>query len=516
MRGLDGRLSPSFIPDYEWGMMDKPDSRRSPARCFRVVVAIVAGWVLAPGLVLGQGSLTPPPGAPAPTLKTLGQIEPRSDLQATTSAAGVDTSDADYQLVINQPGSYYLSANLAVTKAHGIKIAASGVTIDLNGFQVSRGAGTGGNGIVLSDAAHGASISKGSIAGFAGGIESDASTKSMSLQDLVITGCTTTAINAGLASTLRSCRVTGSACLTGIAAGKGSIINNCIVVSNSVGTAVNTSDGVTVENCQVSDNSDLSYGIVSNGGVVSNCSVSGNTATFGIGILAAGSAVRGCSVSANSVFNAGIKVIAGSTLTECSVIYNETTTGIEGSRSTLINCNASQNFSLVPFSGGIQVNGGSVVTGCAANENWTADVNGQLNGFGFHVSQSILRSCTARRNDAVGIYLGSECDIRESLCSNNGTTENALADGIYAADGRNRIEGNHLSTNRGAGIKVNGIRNLVVGNTASGNYSTNYTIVAGNRFGPVVDLTAAGVDTVAGNSAAGNTTSSDPTANFAH
>ncbi|MGI8603389.1 MAG: hypothetical protein ACR2OZ_10355 [Verrucomicrobiales bacterium] len=62
--------------------------------------------------VFAQGPLTPP-GPPAPTMKTLQQVEPRTDLQSTPAPAGVDTTNADYHFIINQPGSYYLSAEIA-------------------------------------------------------------------------------------------------------------------------------------------------------------------------------------------------------------------------------------------------------------------------------------------------------------------------------------------------------------------------------------------------------------------
>src|SRR5437762_4881647 len=90
-----------------------------------------------------QGSLTPP-GPPAPTMKRLDEVEPRTNLQATPVPVGVDTTNANFQFVINQPGSYYLSANLVVSKANGIQVNAEGVTLDLNGFQISRtSAGSG-------------------------------------------------------------------------------------------------------------------------------------------------------------------------------------------------------------------------------------------------------------------------------------------------------------------------------------------------------------------------------------
>jgi len=72
---------------------------------------------------LAQGSLTPP-GAPAPTMKTLAQIEARTPISSAP-------------FTISVPGSYYLTTNLTVSSGDAITIAASGVTLDLNGFTLS-------------------------------------------------------------------------------------------------------------------------------------------------------------------------------------------------------------------------------------------------------------------------------------------------------------------------------------------------------------------------------------------
>jgi hypothetical protein len=90
-----------------------------------------------PSFVLAQGSLTPP-GVPAPTMKTLDQVEPRKEINATNTPG---TATAVFRIA--QPGSYYLSAPVTgIAARHGIEIAASDVTLDLNGFAL---VGVGGS-----------------------------------------------------------------------------------------------------------------------------------------------------------------------------------------------------------------------------------------------------------------------------------------------------------------------------------------------------------------------------------
>src|SRR4051812_13288192 len=68
-----------------------------------------------------QGPLIPP-GAPAPTMKSLDQIEPRTPISSLP-------------FNISQAGSYYLTTNLTgQAGTNGITISTDNVTIDLNGF----------------------------------------------------------------------------------------------------------------------------------------------------------------------------------------------------------------------------------------------------------------------------------------------------------------------------------------------------------------------------------------------
>src|SRR5678816_1582998 len=87
--------------------------------------------------VLAQGTLTPP-GAPAPTMKTLDQVEPRTPISALP-------------FTISTSGSYYLTASLtAAANVNGITINASNVTLDLRGFEVTGTPGTAIFGIRVS------------------------------------------------------------------------------------------------------------------------------------------------------------------------------------------------------------------------------------------------------------------------------------------------------------------------------------------------------------------------------
>jgi hypothetical protein len=84
-----------------------------------------------------QGSLTPP-GAPAPTMKSLDQVEARTAI--TTDGA----------VTIYESGSYYLTRNLTVSSGTAITISANGVTLDLNGFTISStDPSTTGTGVLL-------------------------------------------------------------------------------------------------------------------------------------------------------------------------------------------------------------------------------------------------------------------------------------------------------------------------------------------------------------------------------
>lgn len=119
-----------------------------------LTLAILVTFILHPSsIVLGQGSLTPPPGAPAPTMKTLDQLEARTPI-------------ASAPFTISTSGSYYLTGNLAVATGNAITVAADHVTLDLNGFTISSTAGSAtGTAILLSSVRKNVTVKNGHIRG---------------------------------------------------------------------------------------------------------------------------------------------------------------------------------------------------------------------------------------------------------------------------------------------------------------------------------------------------------------
>jgi hypothetical protein len=109
----------------------RPRRRHTTPRRLLLIWGTALATVLwaAAAMAHAQGSLTPP-GAPAPSMKTLDQIEPRIPVNTLPGS-----SDAIH--VITQPGHYYLTAGVVGQAGkHGILIKASRVRLDLNGFSV--------------------------------------------------------------------------------------------------------------------------------------------------------------------------------------------------------------------------------------------------------------------------------------------------------------------------------------------------------------------------------------------
>src|SRR5262245_13341253 len=98
---------------------------------------LMAACTLVACFANAQGNLAPS-GAPAPSMKTLQQIEPRTPISSLP-------------FTISTPGSYYLTSSLESINS-GITVSANDVTIDLMGFTIGGAQNTNHPGIHVAGA----------------------------------------------------------------------------------------------------------------------------------------------------------------------------------------------------------------------------------------------------------------------------------------------------------------------------------------------------------------------------
>lgn len=280
------------------------------------------------------GDLTPP-GAPGPTMKSLDVVEARTPIFA-----------ADLPLTISQPGSYYLAENI-VTGGGGITIAASEVSIDLNGFSLAGGTGTG---IQDSGFRSNARVFNGSVRGWSGGGVVLDSVEGALVFDVTTSG-------------------NGS---QGIWVNTG-VVRNCV----STNDVLSFSTG--------------SYALAVTEGVIESCAVIDSN---GSGIwMGVNGTVRG--VTVNNVAGNGVFLASGSTLVD-STISTTGLDGVNGSSGVTINgvtVDSAGRDGVDTFTGatitnstfrfcsynGVNARGGALIT----NNNATSCGNGLVDGAGF-------------------------------------------------------------------------------------------------------------------------------------
>jgi hypothetical protein len=150
---------------------------------------------LSTGATFGQGSLTPPSG-PAPSMKTLGQIEPRVIIEKLPFR-------------IAASGSYYVAANLTVpAAASGISIEADNVTLDLGGFAIHGESGSL-QAILIAAGRSDVLIKNGSITAGQAGIEGTAAAR-VTIEKVRIVSTGGAGISLGTEATVKDCHATGN------------------------------------------------------------------------------------------------------------------------------------------------------------------------------------------------------------------------------------------------------------------------------------------------------------------
>lgn len=282
----------------------------------RRAMLVGLGGIAAGALLSGKvqaGPLDPPTGPVASTGKTLAEIEPRTAINAVNTPGS-----ATAVFRITQPGSYYLTGNIAgVSGKHGIEIVASNVSLDLMGFSL-RGAAGSQDGVKVNTAVANITVRNGSASGWGGdGF------------DLGPIGLAT--------GVLVECVHASGNAVRGIVAGDNAIIRDCSATQNG--------------------NSGIS---VSRNGVVHRC-VSLNNATFGI-ICGNASSMTNCVAQDNGSdgFFAGI----GCTANGCSSLSNSSSGFVVGTGSVIANCVANENTQV-----GIIASAGTLVRSNACRSN---------------------------------------------------------------------------------------------------------------------------------------------------
>ena len=266
------------------------------------VVAPLAVLLFHAQSLRAQGSLVPP-GAPAPSMKSLSQIEARTPVDATNTPG-----NSTAQFNITQAGSYYLTGNITgVNSKHGIVIQTNDVTLDLNGFEMTGISGSY-DGIGVIPGAQNITIHNGTLRSW--GIGVIAPGGNCELEHLRIYACTSQGIDVGSSCTVRSCTTVSNGNI-GISFGNGGIVTACLASSNSAAGISGGSDCVMNECLAIANNGD---GIdLSNNFNIRQCTSDHNGGN-GFTLGSAGS-ISGCVANTNS--DSGVEVDNTCTISEC-------------------------------------------------------------------------------------------------------------------------------------------------------------------------------------------------------
>ena len=311
---------------------------------FRSLLALAIG---AAPFLQAQGPLTPP-GAPTPTMKTLEQIEPRTPISSLP-------------FTIGSAGSYYLTGNLVGGAGGGILIGATGVTLDLMGYELVGGTG---DGIQIVPGRTNVVILNGTVRNWSGdGVDVFGAGHSR-LERLralgnqgtglrlgpngIVADCTAQAntlngIETNSGSALRDCTASGNLGTFGIRAGSGSVLSNCAAYNNQTEAGISAGDGSTLTNCTAYENNGsgiTSYGIdAASGSTVIGCAANDNTndnaapVNSAVGINALfGTPIKACTARENE--GHGIMVSS-----DCRVIQNN----CDGNQKAGIRANSADN-----------------------------------------------------------------------------------------------------------------------------------------------------------------------------
>ena len=399
------------------------------------------------------GPLSPPAGPVASTFKTLAEVEPRIPISAATTPGS-----AGNLFRINQPGSYYLSGDVAVPSGVGIAVFAADVLIDLNGFTL-RNSGSATTGVSAGSSSPGLRIRNGALRGFTQhGIQSGA--LATHVDGIRVTTLLPSADGielSGKGGHLARCTATGPTPPGGgdglAAVGDGSIIEHSSAVGFDVG--IRGGRDALISRCRVAGCGTGVYGLT---GARVRDSAAARNGREGF-YLTGDAAVEGCAARENRT---GFRIGSGSTLAGCTARFND------------------------DF-GYFLPEAASLVSSVAAD---TAGIGA------YAANGSLVARCVLSANGSAGLHLVDDSTAEANLCDGN------ASGGILVNGVDNRVHGNTLTDNA-TGLDVYFSGNFIARNAAAGSTVANYTTLGVQTAGPIV-------------AAAGSITTPSPHANFAY
>lgn len=456
------------------------------------------------------GSLTPP-GAPGPTMKPLDQVEPRTPI-----------SQDDIPLLIDQPGSYYLTENLTVAAVDtsAIEITTDSVSIDLMGFTITgpgKDSGWGGSGI-YGEYRDNCGVVNGTIQGFADAGVYLGDTGMVSGVRVIENGLY--GILMENSAEVKGCVAEGQgreiAYAYGIVVGSGSVVTDCVcrynIAGDGSGRGIDAAHNSVISGnrCENNDGGGTSgggYGIDASYA----CVITNNTCRYnegsgsgnGCGIVGRENCVIRDNVAESNDAGGtgycyGIKSGSACTVAGNTCINNDSTAGsaygiyaLHGCsiRDNVCRANSTSNDSS-PSGGsfGISASAECTITGNACTDNTNDADGGYAHGIKV-LDRSVVRDNLVAQNNAnglgatnglaYGIDTGENCLIIGNNCMENRGKGNGTAIGIVADDDC-RIENNHCTDHSGAsamsyGIMVEGDNTVVISNTCANNANADIT-----------------------------------------
>ncbi len=493
-------------------------------------VVFILSFILRPS-AFPQGSLTPP-GTPAPTMKTLDQVEARVIVNAANCPG-----DGSNSFLISQPGSYYLTGNITGESGkNGIRIAGvDDVTLDLNGFELVGVSGSqngisasGANVIVRNGSARnwgGAGISIISSGGLVEAFRASANGIGLNITfasavrcsalsntgdgfqaaDSIVDRCTAILNNVGVrigVGNVVDCVLIENTA-TGVVATKANV-SKCTVNEN--GTGIETSDSYVFQNnCTFNTTAVMAAGndriesnhladntvglkAISIRDVIRNNTVLSNTTNYS---LVVGNEVELLLSQVPETINVPAKVILAGTLTGVSgsngiTITSDNVTvdlaghalvGVSGSLAGILVSGARTNISVK--NGVVRTWGGDGIDGSTAGNGAVyADLEVTNNGAaGLHAaSRALINRITSLSNGGAGITSGSSGAVKISDCMACLNTGFGIVTGGNDATVQNCL----VNQNTGGGIQVTG-RSLVQGNTVDNHGGVDGILATGTN-----------------------------------